>query len=420
MISRLYSLIYTGLFFILLIGSGCAGEQNRDLTYEIEPSEISDHIHWLADPGLEGRLAGTKNEARAANYIADHFRQFGLEPGGEEDTFLQVFTLNGPMAQAMDRENSLSRNVIGIIPGKSEIDEYLVIGAHYDAQGMGGIISLDESTEPAVHPGADDNASGTAGILELAHYFSEIRPERTLVFIAFSGEELGLLGSRYFVENSTLPGGEILAMVNLDMIGRMENHSLSIMGTGTAEVWPDLIEQANTDTLDISQVSTGRGASDHTSFYEKDIPVLHYFTGTHADYHRSGDTADKINLEGTAQVIRHVKRVIAKLDTIDASKLSFIHSGDRQPEEMRMEGVTLGVLPDYSYDGVGLKLEQVRSGDPGDLSGMQSGDIIIELDGNLVNDIFDYMNLINAFEPGDTVEFLILRDGEKIPIEVTF
>lgn len=419
MVTRLSNIFIIPLV-LLFIFSGCSGTEERSLGYEIDSSELQSHINWLADPAMQGRLAGTRHEARAANYIADHFRDFGLEPGGVDDTYFQMFSLNGPMAQAMDMEGYLSRNVIGIIPGISEIDNYIVIGAHYDAQGMGGIISLNTDTEPKVHPGADDNASGTAGILELAHYFSENRPERTLVFIAFSGEELGLLGSRYFVSNSTLPDGEILAMVNLDMIGRMEDNELSIMGTGTASGWPEMIEEANTDSLNINQVSTGRGASDHTSFYEQNIPVLHYFTGTHPDYHTPGDTADKVNTEGTAKVVRHVKRVLIKLDGAEAGLLEFVDLGSRQPEQMQMDGVTLGVLPDYSYDGAGLRLESVRSGDIGDRAGLADGDIIIEIDGDPVNDIFDYMDLISMYDHGDTIEIRVLRDGEEIRIEVTF
>lgn len=418
MIKRFYTLVIPLL--LLFIFSGCSGTKEKDLTYEINSSELQDHINWLADPGLEGRMAGSKHEARAANYIADHFLDFGLEPGGEEDIYFQMFTMNGPMVQAMELENYLARNVIGIIPGSSEIDKYIVVGAHFDSQGKGGIISLKSDTASVIHPGADDNASGTAGLLELAHYFSENRPERTFVFIAFSGEELGLLGSRYFVANSTLPDGEILAMVNLDMIGRMDDNELSIMGTGTASGWPNLIEQSNIDSLKINQISSGRGASDHTSFYEQDIPVLHYFTGTHSDYHRPGDTAGKINNEGTAKVVSHVKGLLKKLDGIETGLLEFVHSGDRQHEQMQMEGVTLGVLPDYSYDGPGLRLESVRSGDTGDLAGMIDGDIIIEIDGEPVNDIFDYMDLISKFDEGDTIELRILRDGEEIIIEVTF
>lgn len=420
MYNRLYRHRLTFIFIFLFVCTGCSSNKNQALNQDIDADGLRQHINWLADPALEGRIAGSRFEALSANYIADYFRDFGLEPGGEDDTYFQMFSLEGPMTEAMNLDGSLSRNVIGIVPGDSEIDRYLVIGAHYDAQGKGGIISMDNDMEPRIHPGADDNASGTAGILELAQYFSEYQPERTLVFIAFSGEELGLLGSRHFVANSTLPGGEILAMLNLDMIGRMENNELSIMGTGTALAWPDLIEDSNLDSLDISQVTTGRGASDHTAFYEQDIPVLHYFTGTHNDYHRPGDTADKINIEGLEKIVSHVKRVIKKLDTVDVPKLAFIQTGDRQPEQMQRRGVTLGVLPDYTYDGVGIKLESVRSGDPGDNAGMIFGDIIIEIEGNLVNDIFDYMDLIGNYDFGDTVEFLVLRDGEELVIEVTF
>jgi hypothetical protein len=421
MYSRLFRIRIIHVIIFLFVCFGCSSnDNNQTLNRDIDVSELQQHVHWLADPALEGRIAGSKYEAMAANYIADYFHEFGLEPGGDDDTFFQLFSLKGPMTEAMDLDGYLSRNIIGIVPGNSEIDKYLVIGAHYDAQGKGGIISMDNSMEPKVHPGADDNASGTAAILELAQYFSNYEPERTLVFIAFSGEELGLLGSRHFVANSTLPEGEILAMINLDMIGRMENCEVSIMGTGTALAWPGLIDESNADSLQISQVTTGRGASDHTAFYEQDIPVLHYFTGTHNDYHRPGDTADKVNFEGLEKVINHVQRVIREIDAIELSELAFVESGDRQPEQMQRSSVILGVLPDYSYDGVGLRLGSVRVGDPGDIAGMLAGDIIIEIEGRLVNDIFDYMDLIDDYDFGDSVEFLVMRDGEELAIEVTF
>jgi hypothetical protein len=408
------------LFFAAFLLTGCTAENSPRLDFNIQANELQAHIDWLANPDLEGRLAGSEHEAAAANYISDIFWEAGLETGGNDDTYIQKFTLEGPMAQAMNRQGYMSRNVIGIVPGRTEIDNFIVIGAHYDAQGKGGIISMHESTDPVIHPGADDNASGTAGLLELAHYFSEYRPHRTMVFIAFSGEELGLLGSRYFVANSTLPGGEILAMINLDMIGRMEDNKLSIMGTGTSEVWPELIMAANRDSIDISQVSSGRGASDHTSFYEQGIPVLHYFTGTHSDYHRPGDTADRINIEGTVKVVEHVKELLEMLDEIDQERLAFVGSGERPSEEMRMDGVTLGVMPDYTYDGAGLKIESVRSGYKGDEAGIIDGDIIVDINGDDVEDIFRYMELISRFDVGDTISITVVRDGEEVLLEVTF
>ncbi len=408
-------------FLLFSIGyiTACSTDENRSLSLDIEAEDLEMHIRWLADPELEGRLAGTRHEARAANYIADYFMQFGLEPGGDDDTYLQSFTLEGPVTQAMGVEGHLSRNVIGIVPGLQETDTYIVVGAHFDSQGMGGVISLDTSDESVVHPGADDNASGTAGLLELAHFFSQFQPNRTLVFVAFSGEELGLLGSRYFTDSSILPSGEIIAMVNLDMIGRMEDNRLSVLGTGTASVWPDLIDSSNLDTLEISQIARGTGASDHASFYEKGIPVLHYFTGTHEDYHRPGDTADKINYEGTTRVVLHAKRVIAGLDTLAVEELEFI-AGNRQQQHRPMQGPMLGVMPDYSFDGSGLKIENVRSGDPGDEAGMADGDIIVEMNGESVTDIYGYMELIGKYNYGDRVEFLIVRNGEELLLEVQF
>ncbi|MEX0769671.1 MAG: M28 family peptidase [Balneolaceae bacterium] len=304
---------------VLFLFQGCAEEAHR-LSPEIHSADIEQHITWLADSTMEGRLAGSPEEAKVANYLADHFKNFGLEPGGDGGTYLQSFVLQGPMAQAMRQEEILSRNVIGIIQGTREPEQFLVIGAHFDGQGKGGIVSMFPDIDDVIHPGADDNASGTAGILELAHYFSEYRPHRTLIFIAFSGEEMGLIGSRYFVKHPVVPLDQIKAMINLDMIGRMEENELTVLGTGTLDLWEDLLVEANGDSLQVNHVSSGSGASDHTAFYDKQIPAVHIFTGTHSDYHLPGDTPDKINLAGTERIVRFVRQVVSRLDTLSAGE----------------------------------------------------------------------------------------------------
>lgn len=408
---------------VLIVGLtlmlGCE-EDKFQFSTEIRSSDIEHHIKWLADSTMNGRLAGTPQEAKAANYIADHFRDFGLEPGSDEETFLQSFPLQGPMVQAMGQEGTLSRNVIGVIPGTLESEGVIVIGAHYDGQGNGGIVSMQPDHDDVIHPSADDNASGTSGILELAHYFSEYRPHRTLVFIAFSGEELGLIGSRYFVENPAMPLDEIKAMINLDMIGRMQGDELSVLGTGTMELWEALLPEANGDSLSVTYISSGPGASDHTSFYEKDIPAVHVFTGTHSDYHQSGDTPDKINFDGTESTLRFVRRVISGLDTLSSSEFRFSGTGESVRSTLSAESVTLGVMPDYSFDGEGMRIENVRDGEPADLGGIQASDIIVGLDDQEVGDIFEYMEILSGYEQGDRVRVTIQRDGEELEMNVRF
>lgn len=404
------------LFFWSLIW-GCSGNTEGDTD---ELSSINNHIEYLSDEGLNGRLAGTVGEASAANYIADQFLLAGLLPAGDDGTYLQQFELQGPMPQAMQIENHISRNIVGLIEGSGMSDQYIIIGAHYDSQGMGGIISMDQNDEPSIHPGADDNASGVAGLLELADHFSDNSPQKNMMFIAFSGEELGLLGSRYFVEQMEIPSDSVAAMINLDMIGRMTDNQLTIFGTGTSNIWDEILGNIETDSLSVTRAPSGTGASDHTSFYEAEIPVLHYFTGTHENYHRSSDTAEKVNISGIRRVTDHVKEVVASLDTYDASEIAFMESTNPHSTTFDMEGPTLGVLPDYAYSGEGFRVQGVRSGEAAELGGMQDGDVIIQMGDTEIADIYDYMESLSEFEAGDQVVVTVRRDGEEVPLTIQF
>ncbi len=287
----------------LFLLSACS-QSDSYLSKDVTSLDIETHITFLASDSLKGREAGTANEALAANYIADHFRDFGLEPAGDNETYFQEFTINtavlrNPHASqddASDSDKRLSKNVAGLIQGTANSDDLIIIGAHYDHLGYGEFGSLSSSEEPRIHNGADDNASGTAGVLELAQYFSENRPEKDILFLAFSGEEMGLLGSAHYVDNPTVNLENAIAMINMDMIGRMTDKKLMIFGIGTSDKWEAIMDSANTGGLDLNLVEDGTGASDHTSFYYKNIPVLHYFTDTHADYHRPSDDTEYINL----------------------------------------------------------------------------------------------------------------------------
>ncbi len=313
------------LFIILLIVSGgCGTDVNKSpFSPEIDAADLRSHIEFLASDEMKGRLAGSREEAISAAYIAEKFEEFGLIPAAKDGRYYQAFALLGPMVQAMKMENYTSRNVIGYVRGSEEPQQWIIIGAHYDGQGMGGFISMDSGTEPEIHNSADDNASGTAGLLELAHYFSEYPAKKSILFIAFSGEELGLLGSRYFIDNPVIDLHTVDAMINLDMIGRLNDNTLTILGTGSSGIWNDLIEKSDDDTLQIRTPGTGTGASDHAPFYEAGIPVLHYFTGTHENYHRASDTADKINYQGTERVVRHVRTLVRNLAEKDSDLITF-------------------------------------------------------------------------------------------------
>lgn len=409
--------------FSLLLVACNTPSSDLGTTTEIQSSDIEKHVTFLAADELNGREAGTAEEAVAANYIADLFRDYGLEPAGDERTFFQEFTintsvLNNPHSTDTTGEKRLSKNVVGLLRGTGDSEEIIIVGAHYDHLGYGEFGSLYRGDTPRIHNGADDNASGTAGLIELAEYLSKNRPSTDVLFLAFSGEEMGLLGSAHYVDEPTVDLDNAIAMINMDMIGRMEENKLIVFGIGTAADWEDILLVANTDSLNLDLVEDGTGASDHTSFYYKNIPVLHYFTDTHSDYHRPSDDVEYINNEGIALTVRHLSRVIQYLDTINKEQMAFIEAPGEQRQSMRLEGPTLGVLPDYGYDGKGMKITGTNPGQPAANTGLESGDIIIGLGGVVLEDIYGYMGALNTLEKGQLTTITILRDGEEMTLDL--
>ncbi len=409
------------LLFIFVFISCSAPQNQSNFSDEISADDIAEHVTFLASEALNGREAGTADEAKAANYIADLFRDFGLEPAGDDQTFFQEFTintaiLNNPHSTDTTGEKRLSKNVVGLLQGNGDSDEVIIIGAHYDHLGYGEFGSLYRGDTPRIHNGADDNASGTAGLIELAQYFGKNRPNTDILFLAFSGEEMGLLGSAHYVEEPTVDLDNAIAMINMDMIGRMEDEKLIIFGTGTSADWENILLVANTDSLNLDLVEDGTGASDHTSFYYQNIPVLHYFTDTHSDYHRPSDDVEYINHDGIAKTISHVVRVVQYLDGVDQEQMVFIEAPGEQRQSMSLDGPTLGVLPDYGYDGKGMKITGTNPGQPAANAGLQSGDIIIGLGDVDFEDIYGYMGALNAHEKGQLTTITIIRDGEEMTL----
>lgn len=420
---------YYFLPIILALLAGCSSTSNQQaFESEISPDDIQSHISYLSSDDLRGRETGTAGEAKAASYIAGYFEQFGLSPAGDENTYFQEFTVNmsvlnnphNPDTTAFSDEERIARNVVALLEGTGETESHIIIGAHYDHLGTGKFGSLYNRNDSTIHNGADDNASGTAGLLELAHYFSEHPTERNLLFIAFSGEEMGLLGSQYFVENPTIPLAESIAMINMDMIGRLDGNKLLIFGTGSSEGWSPLIRKSNTDSLDIDTIPDGTGASDHTSFYNKQIPVLHYFTDTHADYHRPSDDAEYINEEGQDKVLEHLKNLIIGLDSLSNEELVYTEAPVTQNRNVTLSGVTMGVTPDYGFSGKGMRITGVRGGGPADRAGLKSGDIIIKIAGNELKDIYAYMEELNDFDEGQQTTVTVIRNGNEKTFDIVF
>ncbi len=321
----------------------------------------------------------------------------------------------------MEEKKRWGHNVIAYLDNGSLYT--VVIGAHYDHLGFGEEgNSLYRGQEKKIHPGADDNASGTAGILELARLLKKTKGLRTnYLFVAFSGEESGLIGSKYFTEHATVPLSKISYMINMDMIGRLNDstHVLTVGGYGTSAQWAELINSTlNKKIFTLNIDSSGTGPSDHTSFYLKSIPVLFFFTGIHQDYHKPTDKPDKINYEGEMQVLRLVYAITQKMDGMN--KPAFVKTRDKQFGVSPAFNVTLGIMPDYSFPGSGLRIDAVSEGRPAEKAGLKSGDIIVRLGDYPVISLQSYMEALSKFNRGDqtTVEFL--RGTEQMKASVQF
>jgi hypothetical protein len=315
-----------------------------------------------------------------------------------------------------------TRNVVMEIPGTDQLlkNEYVVIGAHFDHLGMGGLGSGSRVPDTvAVHYGADDNASGVGMMLELAEKLaaSPKSHKRSIVIIAFTGEEMGLLGSKRFVDHSDIDLNKVNAMVNLDMVGRLNENSLvSIGGVGTADQFRKIITSScDTTVLKLNLSEEGYGPSDHSSFYGKNIPVLFVSSGAHLDYHTPADSWDKINYTGMVKISDMSFRIISELANMD-SKLTFKEAGPKMEVSRgtRRKGVSLGIMPDFAGNVKnGLRADLVTPGRPAALGGMKKGDIIISINGKPVGNIQDYMFRLNQLKHGETISVEVLRDSKK-------
>jgi len=388
---------------------------------EPDKEQMVSDITYLASDKLKGRTFGSEGEKKAGEYISARFKLLGLKPMGDNGTYYQEFTVknNNPheVEFADDKQPGYltGRNVIGYLDQGAQYT--VIVGAHYDHLGMGLFGSL-YTGEPAIHNGADDNASGTSTIMELAQRLVPYK-EHNYLFIAFTGEENGLWGSNYFTKHPTIDLSKVVAMVNFDMVGRMSENKIAINGTGTSPAWPDLIKAANMDSLDITMGESGVGPSDHTSFYLIDIPSIHFFTGAHEDYHKPSDDVDKINGDGMEKVANMAARILRSIGNNGKDKLEFAKTKDDDQNTPKLD-VTLGVVPDYLYDQNGLRLDGVRDGHPAAKAGLLKGDIIIKMGGEDIKDIYAYMKVLSTFHAGDKTNVVVLRNGKEMPFEIQF
>jgi Peptidase family M28/PDZ domain len=389
----------------------------------VSMKHIQENIQFLASDKLKGRGTGSKGEKKAANFIAKQFRKIGIQPiYGTKKDFLVPFSfkkLTNPHAtEDVSAPELYSQNVVGFLDNGAE--KTIVIGAHYDHLGLGyDSNSLDANPKDKIHNGADDNASGTAGVIELARHFSKNgkREPYNFLFVCFSGEELGLIGSKKFTENPSVPLEKINYMVNLDMVGRYTlEKGLLVQGVGTAPLWVKMLSYIPTD-LKIVTDSAGVGPSDYTSFYLKQLPVLGFFTGAHSDYHKPSDDADKINYEGEVRVLNYIIQIIEATCTFP----SMTYQETKQPQTTaRAFKVTMGVMPDYSSDKKGMRIDGVTDGKPAAKAGLKQGDIIQKIGDFDINDVYGYMDALGKFKKGETTKVVILRQGELLTLDITF
>lgn len=388
---------------------------------QISKSNIQKDIAYLASDKLQGRGTATEQEKLAADYIAAEFKRSGLAPlnGAYLRPFVFKKSTNPHDTATGNAPEKKSANVAGFLDNKAPYT--IVIGAHYDHLGLGhDHNSLDANPEGKIHNGADDNASGTAGVLELARYYAGNQKTEpfNFLFLCFSGEELGLLGSKKWCENPDIPLSTINYMINMDMIGRLNDSTkkMIVYGVGTSPVFVPLLDSIASD-LRIKKDSAGVGPSDQTSFYLRNLPVLHFFTGQHSDYHKPTDDVEKINFEGEVQVLAYITKFIEH--TFHYPKLGFLKT--RSPDTGKSSfKVTLGVMPDYTFEGKGMRIDGVTEGKPAAKAGILAGDVVSALGGETVTDVMSYMKVLYNYKKGDTAKIQIQRKGQSIEMNVTF
>ena len=404
------------LFLTLLVACKTDSKEN------IEPISIKEDVVFLASDELEGRQTGSDGEKAAADYIALRFKNLGLEAKGTKEYF-QSFSFK-PKTDPHQEVNYIVKdgdstitgtNVIGFLDNKAE--NTIIIGAHYDHLGYGAEGSLFRGESQEIHNGADDNASGVAVMLNLVEKLKEKNTGNNYLFMAFSGEEMGLLGSNYFTKNPTIDLTKANFMLNMDMVGRLKQDStLAVYGVGTSPILKQVVK-ANNSKFKIIQKESGVGPSDHTSFYNSDIPVLHLFTGQHEDYHKPGDDTEKLNYEGMEAISTYIFDIISDLD--DNGKLPFRKTKNESEEVPRFK-VGLGVIPDYLYGGKGMRIDGISEDRAAEKAGLQKGDIVVKLGDSLVTDLMSYMRALSVFDTGDKAKVTVKRGDAEVEADIEF
>ena len=411
------TLIFISLVFVLALQVHAQNQQ-----------DMRKAVEYLASPELGGRFPATAGDTLASDFLAGKLRGLRLKrvvKGKRNQGFYQDFTFG-------KEEQKTSHNIVAVLPGKDKLlkNEYIVIGSHYDHLGMGGKGSGSRRPDTlAVHPGADDNASGDAVVLELARHFKKVGSPRSIIFAFFGAEEQGIVGSKSFVEWMKGHDGRrinlptdikgIVAMVNLDMVGRMRDNALSVSGTGTSTEFKTMAEKAAVQTnLHITYTPDGYGPSDQASFLAADI--LYLTTGGHMEYHTPEDIPSSLNYDGMQQALAFAKELVTQLASMPQAP-DFINVPSSKTETHAAFKVTLGLMPDVTGASSvpGVRADIVVAGKPAHAAGMKSGDIIQEIDGKPVKDIQEYMQRLSELQAGTTIPVKVLRGEETLILQVS-
>lgn len=380
-------------------------------------TDFKQHISYLASDELKGRYTGSSEEKLAAQYIIQQFRAEGINSvsGSNKDKkYLQQFVYH-PVVDSV-RTTLKGNNIVAFIDNKAATT--VVLGAHYDHLGMGDFKHSAYRGEPAVHNGADDNASGVAMIIELAQKLkSSSFKNNNYLIIAFSGEEEGLFGSKWYVEHPLVDTSKINYMLNFDMVGRVDSNKIVVSGVGTSPSWKSAMANIGS-TLRVKTTESGVGPSDHTSFYLKNTPVLHFFSGQHKDYHKPTDDEEKINYKGMEDIYNYVLTLIAALN--ENGKLEFTKTKEDDHTDAPKFTVTMGVMPDYTYEGKGMRIDGVTDGKPAAKAGLKQGDVVTQLGEIPVTDMMSYMKALAAFKKGDATKVKFKRGNEELVKDVQF
>ncbi len=387
----------------------------------VSDDHLKKHISYLASDELEGRLTGSKGEEKAGEYIANEFKKYGLKPY-DGKSYFQKFEYSvrlNPHDSTSAKPNS-GRNVIAFLDNGAK--KTIVIGAHYDHLGYNEHHhSTQMNSEGEIHNGADDNASGVAGLLELARIYSQNKTKEKVnyIFAAFSGEEDGLIGSKHMAETLKSKHPNVVTMINMDMIGRLnDKKELVVGGIGTCPDFSAIVQKNKPAGYVVTEDSAGIGPSDHTSFYLKDIPVLFFFTGTHKDYHKPSDDEDKINYYGVRGIVDYIFRVSNELAEKD--NLVFTKTKIKEGKKVSAYKVTLGIMPAYAETTDGLHVDGVMDGKTADKAGIKEGDIITKMGDCEVKDVYGYMECLSKINPKDIKEITLLRNGKELKVMAEF